>query len=77
LERYQLHAWNSGIGEAKPTDKAIAVAINQAKGCNTIEKIVTRWAPPNENNTVGYIANVEKWSGVIPNKPKKRRHAHF
>jgi len=35
---------------------------------NTIEKIVTRWAPPNENNTAGYIANVEKWSGVSRKK---------
>jgi hypothetical protein len=25
--------------------------------------------PPNENNTTGYIANVEKWSGVPRNKP--------
>ena len=39
-----------------------------SKGCNTIEKIITRWAPPNENNTAGYIANVERWSGVPHNK---------
>ncbi len=34
------------------------------RGWNTIEKIIAHWAPPNENNTAGYIAHVEKWSGV-------------
>ena len=34
------------------------------EGCNTIEKIIARWAPSSENNTEKYIANVEKWSGV-------------
>lgn len=35
---------------------------------NTIEKIIKVWAPPVENNTEGYIASVEKWSGVPRNK---------
>ena len=39
-----------------------------SRGYNTIEKIITKWAPPSENNTQGYIANVEKWSGVPRNK---------
>jgi len=39
-----------------------------SRGYNTIEKIITKWAPPNENNTAGYIANVEKWSGVPRHK---------
>ena len=34
------------------------------RGWNTIEKIIARWAPPIENDTEKYIANVEKWSGV-------------
>ena len=38
------------------------------EGCNTIEKIITRWAPPSENNTGKYITNVEKWSGVPRDK---------
>ena len=38
------------------------------EGCNTIEKIINRWAPPSENNTEKYIANVEKWSGVPKDK---------
>jgi hypothetical protein len=33
-------------------------------GCNTIEKIIARFAPPNENNTQAYIATVVKYSGV-------------
>lgn len=37
-------------------------------GCNTIEKIIARFAPPNENNTQAYIANVVKWSGVPKDK---------
>jgi len=31
---------------------------------NTVEKIVSHWAPPSENNTEKYITNVEKWSGI-------------
>jgi hypothetical protein len=33
-------------------------------GRNTIEKIISAWAPANENNTAGYIAHVEQFSGV-------------
>lgn len=35
-----------------------------SRGWNTIDKIVRHWAPPTENNTSGYISNVEKWSGL-------------
>lgn len=31
---------------------------------NTIEKIITRWAPATENNTKAYIAQVEKLTGI-------------
>lgn len=31
---------------------------------NTIEKIITRWAPANENNTQAYIQRVEKLTGI-------------
>lgn len=37
-------------------------------GKNTIEKIVRSWAPPAENNTMGYIAHVSQYSGVDRNK---------
>jgi hypothetical protein len=33
-------------------------------GLNTIRQIITRWAPPNENNTESYIAYVCKSVGV-------------
>jgi hypothetical protein len=39
-----------------------------SKGQNTIEKIIAKWAPPIENNTAGYIAKVERWSGVPRDK---------
>lgn len=29
-------------------------------GANTIDKIISRWAPPSENNTLAYISNVCK-----------------
>lgn len=35
-----------------------------SEGHNTITKIVTRFAPPSENNTIAYIADVAKWSGI-------------
>ncbi|MDR2928386.1 MAG: hypothetical protein LBV41_09360 [Cytophagaceae bacterium] len=39
-----------------------------SRGWNTIEKIIAKWAPPTENNTEAYIANVERWSGVPRDK---------
>jgi hypothetical protein len=35
---------------------------------NTIEKIVSAWAPPSENNTEGYIKHVEQYSGIARSK---------
>ena len=40
----------------------------QKYGYNTIRKIVKRWAPPSENNTDRYIANVSRWTGIDPDK---------
>jgi hypothetical protein len=37
-------------------------------GLNTIEKVIARFAPPIENDTQAYIANVERWSGIPRNK---------
>ena len=37
-------------------------------GCNTIRKIISRWAPPKENNTEAYIRHVSQWSGIEPDK---------
>ena len=30
-------------------------------GCNTIRKIINRWAPPTENNTSNYVMHVCEW----------------
>jgi hypothetical protein len=77
------HSADRFQGEIKGTDTAFKTFISIAYGyraafvtlatyhsreCNTIEKIVTRWAPPNENDTASYIAGVEKWSGVSRQK---------
>jgi hypothetical protein len=35
-----------------------------SNGFNTVEKIISRWAPPTENNTQAYISAVVKYSGV-------------
>ena len=39
-----------------------------SQGRNTIEKIISRWAPSAENDTESYIAQVEKYSSVPRNK---------
>ena len=33
------------------------------KGCDTIRKIINKWAPPSENDTAGYIDYVVNMSG--------------
>jgi len=40
-----------------------------SKGINTVEGIINRWAPPTENNTSAYVANVAKRLGVDPKQP--------
>lgn len=37
-------------------------------GNDTVEKIISKWAPPNENNTKAYIAAVSKTLGVRANE---------
>jgi len=34
---------------------------------NTIEKIISSWAPSSENNTEKYIDDVVKWTGISKN----------
>ncbi|HID9529955.1 TPA: structural protein, partial [Proteus mirabilis] len=36
---------------------------------NTVESIIDRYAPPNENNTTGYINRAAKDIGVSVNEP--------
>ena len=35
----------------------------------TIRAIVTKWAPPNENNTRAYVENVSRLTGIGPDEP--------
>ena len=35
----------------------------------TIRAIISRWAPPNENNTKRYIENVSRFTGIGPDEP--------
>lgn len=39
------------------------------RGINTIDSIIKKWAPTNENDTEGYIKNLEKGLGIDRNKP--------
>ncbi|MEK0158801.1 MULTISPECIES: virion protein [Pseudoalteromonas] len=38
-------------------------------GIRSINTIVSRWAPPSENDTAGYIKFVSEKAGVEPSKP--------
>jgi len=40
-----------------------------SKGYNSIDKIITRFAPSNENNTLAYISSVSKMTGLQPTTP--------
>ena len=42
----------------------VILATYLSRGDNTIEKIISRWAPPSENKTQTYISTVVKYSGV-------------
>lgn len=42
------------------------------KGLDTIRKIITKFAPENENNTAGYIARVSQQTGIDPDEPIAR-----
>ena len=35
----------------------------------TIRAIINKWAPPNENLTSTYIANVSRLTGIAPDEP--------
>lgn len=60
------NAWKGQVGEERGFCKfksdaygiraAYIILTNYIKnGCNTIEDIISRWAPPSENNTENYI----------------------
>ncbi len=40
-----------------------------SKGINTLEGVISRWAPPNENDTARLIGEASKRLGINPNQP--------
>lgn len=42
---------------------AHVVALHIAEG-NSLAQLISIWAPPTENNTAGYIANVKQWASI-------------
>jgi hypothetical protein len=78
------HNPDTFVGEVEGADKSFKTFKDRAHGYraafvmlhtylvkyrrDTIEKIVRAWAPPSENDTESYIANVEKRSGVSRDK---------
>lgn len=43
------------------------ITTKHANGYNTITKLITRYAPPTENNTPAYIQSVSSFTGIAPN----------
>jgi hypothetical protein len=39
------------------------------RGCKSVGALISKHAPPNENDTTKYIATVCKWIGVEPDQP--------
>ena len=40
-----------------------------AAGRDTVREIITRWAPPSENDTASYIKSVSRRAGLAPDQP--------
>ena len=40
----------------------------KSRGATTLSDVISRWSPPNENNTAGYIARVSQMTGFAPNQ---------
>ena len=38
-------------------------------GRDTVREIITRWAPPSENDTAAYIKSVSRRAGLAPDEP--------
>ena len=45
----------------------------QRYGLNTIRGMISRYAPPSENNTAAYIAAVTEWTGLSADEPLDTR----
>ena len=45
----------------------------QRYGLNTIRGMISRYAPPSENNTAAYIAAITEWTGLSADEPLDTR----
>lgn len=74
--------WQGQVPAAQQTDtdfiqffspaygiRAIAKIMDSyaARGLNTVQSIISRWAPPTENDTAAYVQAVANSMGVDPN----------
>lgn len=71
-------AWQGKVGNdgqfeqfATPEAGVRAAMVNlrtsiSVDGNDTLAKAISKWAPPNENNTAAYIADVSKKTGISP-----------
>lgn len=62
------------FGRYGSIEDGVAAAARQmriyaGRGVNTLEGIISRWAPPGENNTGAYIAAVARATGLDPRAP--------
>lgn len=48
--------------------RVLRTYINNYK-CDTIRKIISRWAPATENNTLAYVMTVSDRAGISPDAP--------
>ena len=48
--------------------RVLRTYINNYK-CDTIRKIISRWAPATENNTLAYVMTVSDRAGISPDTP--------
>jgi len=65
---------STGFQEPTTPDKDIArIDANLKsygdKGINTLSGVISRWSPPNENDTPALIKNAAKFLGIDPNQP--------
>lgn len=56
----------------------LLIAYQDRHGLRTVRDIISRWAPPAENDTVAYLAAVARRMGVGPDDPLDlHRHDHL
>lgn len=49
--------------------------LNQNRGASTLSALISKWAPPEENDTAGYISQVAGQTGLDPNAPIDMRNS--